>query len=92
MREIEARVPLKFSILSDRRVYRPWGMAGGQPGAKGENYAFLRAGDGGGGMDKINLGGKAIINLQPGEYLQINTPGGGGYGGDGVTDRHAGYT
>jgi 5-oxoprolinase (ATP-hydrolysing) len=90
-REIEARVPLKFSILSDRRVYRPWGMAGGKPGAKGANYAFLHAADGSGGMEKVNLGGKAIINLQPGEYLQINTPGGGGYGGDEITDRHVGY-
>lgn len=91
-REIEARVPLKFSILSDRRVYRPWGMAGGKPGAKGENFAFLHAAEGNGGMEKVNLGGKATINLQPGEYLQVNTPGGGGYGGEEVTDRHVGYT
>ncbi|KAK6225224.1 hydantoinase b oxoprolinase [Colletotrichum tabaci] len=91
-REIEARVPLKFSILSDRRVYRPWGMAGGGPGRQGENYAFL-FGEGGeeGAMERINLGGKAIINLREGEYVQINTPGGGGYGGDEVEDRHRGY-
>ncbi|KAL2210539.1 hypothetical protein CC79DRAFT_1355222 [Sarocladium strictum] len=91
-REIEARVPLKFSVLSDRRVYRPWGMAGGHPGAKGVNFAFLHAADGSGGMEKVSLGGKAIIHLQPGEYLQVNTPGGGGYGGDGITDRHTGHT
>ncbi|TQN66663.1 hypothetical protein CSHISOI_08776 [Colletotrichum shisoi] len=91
-REIEARVPLKFSILSDRRVYRPWGMAGGGPGRQGENYAFL-FGEGGekAAMERINLGGKAIINLREGEYVQINTPGGGGYGGDEVEDRHRGY-
>ena len=29
VREIEARVPLKFSILSDRRVYHPYGINGG---------------------------------------------------------------
>ncbi|KAK1982525.1 Hydantoinase B/oxoprolinase-domain-containing protein [Colletotrichum cereale] len=88
-REIQARIPLKFSILSDRRVYRPWGMAGGGPGQKGENYAFLFNEEG--GMEKINLGGKAIINLKEGEYVQVNTPGGGGYGGDEVEDRHRGY-
>ncbi|KAL0934416.1 5-oxoprolinase (ATP-hydrolyzing) [Colletotrichum truncatum] len=88
-REIEARIPLKFSILSDRRVYRPWGMAGGSPGSKGENYAFLFNEEG--GMERINLGGKAIINLKEGEYVQVNTPGGGGYGGEEVEDRHRGY-
>ncbi|KZL79982.1 hydantoinase b oxoprolinase [Colletotrichum incanum] len=88
-REIQARIPLKFSILSDRRVYRPWGMAGGSPGKKGENYAFLFNEEG--GMERINLGGKAIINLKEGEYVQVNTPGGGGYGGDEVEDRHRGY-
>jgi len=31
-------------------------------------------------MEAINLGGKAIVHLVPGEYIQINTPGGGGYG------------
>ncbi|KAK1671812.1 Hydantoinase B/oxoprolinase-domain-containing protein [Colletotrichum godetiae] len=88
-REIQARIPLKFSILSDRRVYRPWGMAGGGPGQMGENYAFLFNEEG--GMEKINLGGKAIINLKEGEYIQVNTPGGGGYGGEEVEDRHRGY-
>ncbi|KAF9878263.1 hydantoinase B/oxoprolinase [Colletotrichum karsti] len=88
-REVEARIPLKFSILSDRRVYRPWGMAGGEPGSKGENFAFLKNEEG--GMERINLGGKAIINLGVGEYVQVNTPGGGGFGGEEVEDRHRGY-
>ncbi|PSN70257.1 hypothetical protein BS50DRAFT_548249 [Corynespora cassiicola Philippines] len=79
-REIEARIPLKFSILSDRRVYRPWGMAGGKPGEKGENYVFKYTEGAQGELQKINLGGKAIVHLLPGEYIQINTPGGGGYG------------
>lgn len=78
IREIEARVPLKFSILSDRRVYRPYGMAGGHPGQTGENYAFKFNEDG--ELERINLGGKAVICLNPGERMQINTPGGGGWG------------
>ncbi|KAI9162659.1 hydantoinase B/oxoprolinase [Paramyrothecium foliicola] len=88
-REIQARIPLKFSILSDRRVYRPYGMAGGGPGQKGANYAFIYNEDG--VLEKINLGGKAIIHLKEGESIQINTPGGGGYGGDEPDDRHRGY-
>ncbi|KAF5985504.1 5-oxoprolinase [Fusarium bulbicola] len=78
VREIEARASLKFSILSDRRVYRPYGMAGGHGGQKGENLTFKFNEQH--KMEVINLGGKAIIHLVPGEYIRINTPGGGGYG------------
>ncbi|KAI1495579.1 Hydantoinase B/oxoprolinase-domain-containing protein [Biscogniauxia marginata] len=78
IREIEARIPLKFSILSDRRVYRPYGMAGGQPGKSGRNYVFKFNDEG--VLERINLGGKAVVNLEPGEIMQINTPGGGGWG------------
>ena len=74
-REIEARIPLKFSILSDRRVYRPYGMKGGGAGEKGANVAFKFNGEG--ALEAVNLGGKGVIYLEPGEYIQINTPGGG---------------
>lgn len=80
-REIEARAPLKFSILSDRRVYSPYGMAGGRPGERGLNLAFKFNEDG--VLEPINLGGKAALNLKPGEYMQINSPGGGGWGSTG---------
>ncbi|KUI56006.1 hypothetical protein VP1G_03355 [Cytospora mali] len=78
-REVEARIPLKFSILSDRRVYKPYGMAGGLPGEQGSNFAFKFTGEGG-AVERVSLGGKAVINLQAGEWMQINSPGGGGYG------------
>ncbi|KAF4336972.1 hypothetical protein FBEOM_9162 [Fusarium beomiforme] len=77
-REIEARASLKFSILSDRRVYRPYGMAGGHGGQKGENLVFKFNEER--ELVASNLGGKAVVKLEPGEYIQINTPGGGGYG------------
>lgn len=80
-REVEARVPLRFSILSDRRVFRPYGMAGGGPGALGANFAFKFAGgDCHRGVERINLGGKAVVSLEAGEWIQINSSGGGGYG------------
>lgn len=78
-REVEARIPLKFSILSDRRVFKPYGMEGGLPGEQGSNFAFKFTGKDG-AVEKISLGGKAVINLQAGEWMQINSPGGGGYG------------
>ncbi|KAL2190688.1 hypothetical protein L209DRAFT_746977 [Thermothelomyces heterothallicus CBS 203.75] len=37
VRDIEFRIPLQVSILSERRVYRPYGMAGGEPGQCGLN-------------------------------------------------------
>lgn len=77
-REIEARIPLKSSILSERRVFPPYGMDGGDPGSIGRNFVF-RWNDKG-GMDKVSLGGQAVVNLRPGERMQINTPGGGGWG------------
>ncbi|KAK8074742.1 hypothetical protein PG997_009405 [Apiospora hydei] len=73
VREIEARVPLKFSILSDRRVYRPYGMAGGGPGEAGRNYVYKFNEEG--ELERINIGGKAVVTLNAGEIMQINTPG-----------------
>lgn len=37
IRDIEFRMPLQVSILSERRVYQPYGMAGGDPGQCGLN-------------------------------------------------------
>ena len=64
-RDIEFRVPLQVSILSERRVYPPYGLAGGEDGARGLNVwvrrvpkhdwdrslARLRQGGGDGGGD-----------------------------------------
>ncbi|KKA26366.1 hypothetical protein TD95_001418 [Thielaviopsis punctulata] len=78
VREIEARIPLKFSILSDRRVSRPYGMNGGEDGKAGANYLFKFNEEG--VLERINWGGKATAMVLPGERVQINTPGGGGWG------------
>jgi len=50
----------------------PFGLAGGQPGAAGEN-AVLRA-DG----TWQPLPGCAKVEMAPGDVLRIATPGGGG--------------
>ncbi|KAH8693568.1 Hydantoinase B/oxoprolinase-domain-containing protein [Talaromyces proteolyticus] len=77
-REIEARIPMKFSILSERRVYSPYGLEGGEPGSVGENFIFKKNEQG--EMEKINIGAKAVVGLNAGDYIQINSPGGGGWG------------
>jgi 5-oxoprolinase (ATP-hydrolysing) len=53
-------------------------MEGGSPGSIGRNFVFRWNEEG--GIDKVGLGGQAVVNLKPGERMQINTPGGGGWG------------
>lgn len=74
IREIETRQRLRFSILSERRVFAPYGMEGGEDGMKGENLVWKRSAEG--SMEKISLGGKAVILLDEGEIIRICTPGG----------------
>ncbi len=74
VREIEFLTPLNVAILSERRVFSPYGIQGGGSGARGYNL-FIRA-DG----RRINLGGKNEIKANPGDCFRIETPGGGGYG------------
>ncbi|RDW86038.1 putative 5-protein [Coleophoma crateriformis] len=77
-REIEMRIPVKASVLSERRVFAPYGMEGGEPGNIGKNFILRWNSEG--GMDKISLGGQAIVDMKAGERIQINSPGGGGWG------------
>ncbi|HHD56451.1 MAG TPA: 5-oxoprolinase, partial [Desulfobulbaceae bacterium] len=74
IREVEFLVPLQVAILSERRVFAPYGLEGGEHGARGENLCVRRNGK------ILNLGGKNEITLQPGDRIRILTPGGGGYG------------
>jgi 5-oxoprolinase (ATP-hydrolysing) len=74
VRELEPLRPLVMSILSERRVLQPYGMAGGQPGATGRNLLIKKDGL------VINMGGRCSGSLDVGERLRIETPGAGGYG------------
>ncbi|VUC23980.1 unnamed protein product [Clonostachys rosea] len=78
VRDVEFRIPLQVSMLSERRVVRPYGMAGGEPGAAGKNIYIRKEADG--VVRRINIGGKMELNVTPGERVIINTPGGGGWG------------
>jgi 5-oxoprolinase (ATP-hydrolysing) len=69
VRELELLRPLRVSILSERRVLAPFGLAGGAPGALGRNLA-----------DGRDVGGRASFDAPAGTRIRIETPGGGGYG------------
>jgi 5-oxoprolinase (ATP-hydrolysing) len=74
-RRIEFLKPLTLSILSQRRgPYPPYGMEGGRPGDCGRNS--LRRADG----SHHPLAGMIQVEVQPGDVLTIETPGGGGWG------------
>ncbi|MGH7915353.1 MAG: hydantoinase B/oxoprolinase family protein, partial [Candidatus Binataceae bacterium] len=73
IRELECLVPATLSLLTDRRITRPWGLAGGAPGKAGANY-LMRNGR------RLKLPGKANERLLAGERVRIETPGGGGWG------------
>ncbi|KAK9459642.1 Hydantoinase B/oxoprolinase-domain-containing protein [Lipomyces oligophaga] len=82
VRDIEFRVPVQCSILSERRVYHPYGLAGGEDAACGLNIwvRMLDNQKGGRTERRINLGGKNTAAMKAGERIIIHTPGGGGYG------------
>jgi N-methylhydantoinase B len=68
VREIEALVPMRYSLISERRRHPPRGRAGGEDGAPGRNL-----------KDGEALPGKAEGELAAGQTIRIETPGGGGY-------------
>lgn len=93
VRDIEFRIPVQVSILSERRVYHPYGLAGGEDAQCGQNIWVrsvpkLKGSDADVNGDKdvqaevryINLGGKNTASMQAGDRIIINTPGGGGWG------------
>jgi len=71
VREFEFLAPLEVSLLSDRRSRPPFGLRGGEPGRIGANL-----------IDGRLLPGRARLNVNPGQRLRIETPGGGGFGSD----------
>lgn len=72
-RDIQALASAQATLLTERRVLSPYGLAGGFPGSRGRNLLIHN------GQEEI-LPGKCTVDLQPGDILSICTPGGGGYG------------
>ena len=94
IRDIEFRIPVQVSILSERRVYRPYGLSGGEDAACGQNIWVRKIKKGGASRDSdemeerhISLGGKNTANMQAGERIIVITPGGGGWGRHGEASK-----
>ncbi|KAG9731099.1 hypothetical protein KCU73_g11685, partial [Aureobasidium melanogenum] len=88
IRDIEFRMPVQCSILSERRSRQPYGLEGGEAGASGLNLV-IKKDEYSDEKRVVNLGAKGTIKLGEGDRIVINSPGGGGWGSveeGGVTD------
>jgi 5-oxoprolinase (ATP-hydrolysing) len=74
IRKIRFLESMTASILSNNRLYAPFGMAGGEPGAKGLNRVVRADGR----VEELRHVDKTQV--QAGDVFIIETPGGGGYG------------
>lgn len=76
VREFQFSSPLEVSLLMQHRIEKPYGLDGGNNGAVGVQTLIRNNGD-------VNqLPGVAAIQVDPGDRLVIETPGGGGFGAD----------
>lgn len=74
LRQIEFRRPLTLSLLTQRRgPYPPFGLHSGLPGKLGEQSLQT-------GHAHTTLPGRVQCQVNAGDVLTIETPGGGGYG------------
>lgn len=73
VRELELLSETKATLLSDRRRFPPYGLAGGSPGKLGRTTLVTKRGS-------RRLPSKVHFTVQPGERIVIETPGGGGWG------------
>ena len=75
VREIEALEPARFTLIGERRSSGPRGRDGGGAGRPGRDT-----------LNGEPLPAKCEGELEPGDVLRIETPGGGGYGRADVGD------
>ncbi|MDX9701821.1 MAG: hydantoinase B/oxoprolinase family protein [Candidatus Auribacterota bacterium] len=73
VRELEFLNSATVSILTERRVYAPYGMHGGQPGKLGVNILVKSNGE------QVTLPSRIVLRVNPSDILHIETPGGGGW-------------
>ncbi len=74
VRRVRFLEPMTASILSNGRIHPAFGMAGGEPGARGINRV-VRAD---GAIETLMHIGE--VEMNPGDVFEIHTPGGGGFG------------
>jgi len=74
VREMTFLRPISLSILSQHRRERPFGMAGGDSGVAGRQRLIRASGQ------VVELKSIDGVEVQAGDRLILETPGGGGYG------------
>ena len=75
-RDLQVLESCTVSLITERRVSRPWGLWGGEPGATGENWLL----PGGDESRAERLPDKCTIQFEAGDVVRMLTPGGGGWG------------
>jgi N-methylhydantoinase B/oxoprolinase/acetone carboxylase alpha subunit len=75
-RDVEMLEDATVSLVTERRVSRPWGLEGGGPGASGENWLLPDGDD----SRAERLVDKCTVEARAGDVVRVLTPGGGGYG------------
>uniref|UniRef100_UPI00286ABE6E hydantoinase B/oxoprolinase family protein n=1 Tax=Phenylobacterium sp. TaxID=1871053 RepID=UPI00286ABE6E len=73
-RRVRFLAPMEAALLSTRRDHAPQGIAGGGPALPGRQRLIARSGA------VKELPGCFSITVQLGDVIEIETPGGGGYG------------
>jgi N-methylhydantoinase B len=73
IRDVKMLANAQVTLLTERRTTSPYGLAGGEPGQRGENKLLHQG-------KEIILPGKCSFYVTDGDILSIHTPGGGGYG------------
>jgi N-methylhydantoinase B len=74
VREIEVLADAEVTLLSDRRLRGPFGLAGGSDGAPGTACVIRLDGS------NEKLPGKFSLRLKKGDRIRIESPGAGGFG------------
>jgi N-methylhydantoinase B len=75
VRTIELLASARVTVISERRVRGPYGLAGGEPGTPGVNQVRRAP-----GARAQRMPGKFVIDLEPHAVLTVASPGGGGFG------------
>jgi N-methylhydantoinase B len=69
IRELEARAPMRYTLIGERRRHAPRGAEGGSDGTPGRDL-----------LNGRSVPAKSEGQLAAGDRLRIETPGGGGFG------------
>jgi N-methylhydantoinase B len=77
IREIELLADAQVTLMSDRRKFRPYGLAGGGPGESGSAVHIS-------GKQHKKIAAKSSLLAKKGDVISIETPGGGGWGNTGA--------